>query len=187
LGFALIHKGAIISLNRFSSDSSGREELADLCSRFPSAIDSIGSLADADSHAYQDYLTARALPHDNEIEQSHCTTSMEDSLLRATQIPLTAAREMCRALEFAETALRFSARHLLTDIFAGALLLEASAKAVLLCIDANLYGISDVPIREALIEERAKLERAAIALGESVAQTYQIRASVSKGDKVTGR
>jgi formiminotetrahydrofolate cyclodeaminase len=104
---------------------------------------------------------------------------MEADLLRATQIPLTSAAEMCRALELAETSIKLSDGHLLSDIFAGALLIRAAVQGVLLNVDANLSGISDAGIQAATKRERVELEGASIARGEAIAQAYQTRISAS--------
>ena len=73
---------------------------------------------------------------------------MNEALLRATQIPIESAAEMARGLNLAETAMALADAHVLTDIFAGALLLHASIKAVLLNLDANLPGIEDARVWE---------------------------------------
>jgi formiminotetrahydrofolate cyclodeaminase len=179
LALALVHKGASISLKRPTEDAARRESLVDLCAKVSSTITSLSSLADADSHAYRSYLAARSLPRATEAEKSARQASMEAELLRATQIPLTSATEMCRALEFAETAVTLSDKHLLSDIFAGALLIRTAVQAVLLTVDANLPGIPDAGIREALKKERVDLESASIARGEAIAQAYQSRVSAS--------
>jgi formiminotetrahydrofolate cyclodeaminase len=172
LGLALVHKGASISLKRSKDDSNRQENLTALCAGVSSSIASLSSLADADSRAYQGYIEARSLPRETEAEKFVRKASMETELLHATRVPLTAAAEMCRALEFAETAIKLSDAHLLSDIFAGALLIRASVQSVLLSVDANLSGISNAE-REAIKRERAELEDASIARGEAVAQVYQ--------------
>jgi methenyltetrahydrofolate cyclohydrolase len=179
LGLALAHKGASISLKRCKDDSNRQENLATLCARISASISSLSSLADADSRAYQSYIEARSLPRETEAERSVRKTSMEAGLLHATRVPLTAAAEMRRALEFTDTAIKLSDAHLLSDIFAGALLIRTSVQGVLLSVDANLSGISNVEVHEAVERERSELEDSSIALGEAVAQAYQTRVSAS--------
>jgi formiminotetrahydrofolate cyclodeaminase len=176
LGLALVHKGASISLKRSNDTPNKQEALAALCTSVSSSIASLSSLADADSRAYQSYIEARSLPRATEAEKSVRRVSMEAGLLHATQVPLTAAAEMCRALEFAETAIKLSDAHLLSDVFAGALLIQTSIQSVLLSVDANLSGISDAE-REAIRRDRTALESTSIARGEAVAQAHQTRLS----------
>ena len=179
LGLALVHKGASISLKRATVDTARRESLLDLCDKVTPAIESLSSLVDDDSQAYQRYLAARSLPHATDAETSARESSMQAELLRATQIPLTAAKEMCRALEFVETAVALSDKHLLSDVFAGALLIRSAVQAVLLTVDANVVGISDAGQCETLKSERIDLEHLSIARGEAVAEAYQTRISAA--------
>jgi formiminotetrahydrofolate cyclodeaminase len=81
--------------------------------------------------------------------------------MRATQIPLEAASEMARGLEFAEAATRLVDSHVRSEVLAGGILLRASIKGVLLSVDANLSGITDLAVRNALKLKRDKLELAA--------------------------
>jgi formiminotetrahydrofolate cyclodeaminase len=179
LGLALVHKGASISLKKSTDDPNRQENLVGLCARVSSSMASLSRLADADARAYQSYIKARSLPRATENEKSVRRASMEAGLLRATQIPLESAAEMCRALELSEAAVRLSDEHLLSDIFAGALLICTSVQGVLLNVDANLSGISDKGIQEAAKCERVELEGASIARGEAIAQAYQTRLSAS--------
>ncbi len=179
LGLALVHKGASISLKRATEDTARRESLVDLCDKVTPSIASLSSLVDDDSQAYRRYLAARSLPRTTEAEVSAREGSMQAELLCATQIPLTAATEMCRALEFAETAVALSDKHLLSDIFAGALLIRAATQAALLTVDANVVGILDAGLCEALKKERVELESVSVARGDAVAEAYQSRLSAS--------
>jgi formiminotetrahydrofolate cyclodeaminase len=121
---------------------------------------SLSELADADSFAFQEYLKACALPRTTEDERAIRRAAKEDGLLRATQIPLEAAAEMSRGLEFAERAARLVDGHVRSEVLAGGVLLRASIKSVLLSVDANLHGISDAALRDSLKLRRNELERA---------------------------
>ncbi len=184
LGLALVHKGASISLKRATQDAARSESLVDLCAKVTPANASLSRLVDDDSQAYQRYLAARSLPRITDAETSARQASMQAELLRATQIPLTAAKEMVRALKFAEAAIALSDKHLLSDIFAGALLIRVAVQAVLLTVDANVVGISDAGLCETLKSERIELERLSIARGEAVAEAYQARISAASAHDV---
>jgi methenyltetrahydrofolate cyclohydrolase len=126
---------------------------------------SLSELADADSFAFQEYLKACALPHTTEGEKVFRRAAKEAGMLRATQIPLEAAAEMSRGLEFAERAARLVAPHVRSEVLAGGVLLRASIKSVLLSVDANLHGISDAALRDSLKLRRNELERAVTITG----------------------
>jgi formiminotetrahydrofolate cyclodeaminase len=85
--------------------------------------------------------------------------------VRATEVPLEAAAEMARGLEFAEAAASLVDIHVRSEALAGRVLLQASIESVLLNVDANLPGISDETTRNALKLRRNELERVAGILG----------------------
>jgi formiminotetrahydrofolate cyclodeaminase len=122
---------------------------------------SLSELADADSLAFQSYLKACALPRTTEDEKAFRRAAKEAGLLRATQVPLEAAAEMGRGLRLVETAARLIDPHVRSEVLAGGGLLRASIKSVLLSVDANLPGISDAALRDALQLRRNELEQAA--------------------------
>ena len=174
-GVALLQKGTNISLKRPAGDLARQQTLLDLQVKISSSMESLSRLADADSSAFQSYVNACSLPHATETEKAARKASMDESLLCATQIPLESAAEMVRGLELAETAVKVADAYVLSDIFAGALLLHASIRSVLLNVDANLPGIPDVGVGEILKQQRAGLERASTLRAEAVAEEFQTR------------
>ena len=78
----------------------------------------------------------------------------------ATQVPLEAAKELGRGLDFVEAAAALVDIHVRSEVLAGGMLLRASLRAVLLSVDANLSGISDATLRGDLKQTRDELERA---------------------------
>lgn len=160
LGVASIQKGLVVSLKRSPGNVARHQSLLDLSARASALMSSLSELADADSHAFKDYLQACALPRTNEDEKVFCRVARQDGLVRATRIPLEAAVEISRGLEFAERAARLVDEHVRSEVLAGGILLRASIKSVLLSVDANLPGISDAVVRDALKAQRNELEGA---------------------------
>lgn len=175
LGAALLQKGTAISLKRSASDHTRHQNLLDLGVKIASVIDTLTRLADADSRAFQGYLKSRALPHTTETEKLARKASIQENLAHATQIPLQSAGEMVLALDLAETALKLADGQVLTDIFAGALLLNASITSVLLNVDINLHDISDDEQHKAMKQKRINLEHTATLRAESVKQEFETR------------
>ncbi len=180
LGLALVHKGASISLKRVGEDIDRREALNQLCETISLALSSISSLADDDSRAFQEYIGARSLPRSSEQEKIARDAAMEVAILQATRIPLASAKNICRALDLAEAALNLSDRHLLYDIFGGAIIMQAASKAVLLNVGANVSLLADAEMRASLETERTALERVSLERSDSIARTFQARMSDSK-------
>jgi formiminotetrahydrofolate cyclodeaminase len=161
LGVASIQKGVTVSLKNSAANLPRRQVLLDLSSRASALIASLSELADADSLAFESYLKACALPRTTEDEKAFRRAAKEEELVRATRIPLEAATEMARGLEFAEAATRLVDPHVRSEVLTGGVLLRASIKSVLLSVDANLSGITDIAVRNALKLERDELELAA--------------------------
>jgi formiminotetrahydrofolate cyclodeaminase len=162
LGLASILKGITVSLKKSAADFARHKRLLDLSSSAAALMASLSEFADADSLVFQSYLRACALPRTTEDEKAFRRAAKEDRLVRATRIPLEAATEMARGLEFAEAAARLVDSHVRSEVLAGGVLLRASIKSVLLSVDANLSGISDIAIHNALKRQRDELERAAV-------------------------
>ncbi len=160
LGVASIQKAVRVSLKKSAADAARHQGLLELNSGVSALMASLSELADADSRAFEEYLKACALPRTTEAEKALRRTAKEARLLRATQIPLEAAAKMSRGLEYAERAARLVDGHVRSEALAGGVLLRASIKSVLLSVDANLHGISDVALRDSLKQQRNQLERA---------------------------
>ena len=161
LGAASIQKAVAVSLKKSAVDSPRHQSLLNLSYRVSALLASLSELADADSLAFQRYLKACAQPRTNENEKARRRAARKDCLVRATEVPLEAAAEMARGLEFAEAAAGIVDIHVRSEILAGRVLLQASIESVLLNVDANLPGISDETIRNALKLRRKKVEHVA--------------------------
>jgi formiminotetrahydrofolate cyclodeaminase len=164
LGAASIQKAVTVSLKKSAVDAR-HQSLLDLSYRLSALLTSLSELADADSLAFQRYLKACALPRTTDNEKALRRTAREDGLVRATEIPLEAAAEIARGLEFAEAAASLVDIHVRSEVLVGRILLQASIESVLLNVDANLPGISDETTRSALELRRNKLEHVAGILG----------------------
>jgi methenyltetrahydrofolate cyclohydrolase len=165
LGVASIHKGVVVSLKKSSTSPARHQSLLELRSKASALIASLSGLADADSHAFANYLEACALPRATDSERTLRHTAREVGLVRATKIPLEAAEVMGRGVEFAEAAARIVDAHVRTEVLTGGILLRASIKSLLLTVDANLSGISDGEIRDALKRQQSELESAFVHPG----------------------
>lgn len=102
-----------------------------------------------------------------EAEKAIRKVAKEAGLVRATQVPLKAAAEMGRGLEYAEVAAGLVDVHVRSEVLAGGVLLRASIRSVLFSVDANLPGISDASLRAALKQQRDELERSSTVHGDS--------------------
>jgi methenyltetrahydrofolate cyclohydrolase len=179
LALALLHKGTSVSLKRSAAEVVRHQSLVELRMKLSSTMDSLGRFADEDADAFQRYIQASSSPGTNASESATRKASINEALLRAIQIPIESAAEMAQGLELAEIAMEVVDAHMLSDIFAGALLLHASIKAVLLNVDGNLPGIQDAELRETMKQKRIELEDASALRADAVARAYRARVSVS--------
>jgi methenyltetrahydrofolate cyclohydrolase len=168
LAVASIQKGIVVSLKKLTADSARHRGLLDIRSQTSALMVSLSQLADADSLAFQSYLGASALPQTTKAEKAARKAVREAGLLRATQVPLEAAVEMGRGLDFAEAATGLVDAHVRSEVSAGGMLLRASIRSVLLSVDANLPGISDTFLRGSLKQQRDELEHALTVPGDPV-------------------
>jgi formiminotetrahydrofolate cyclodeaminase len=180
LGLALVQKGVSISLKRVGEDVVRGKSLIELSDSISSGLISISGLADEDSQAFQNYVEARSLPRTTEEEKALRNAAMEATILNATRIPLMSARKTCVGLDLAKAAVKLSDVHLLSDVFGGAILMQAAVKALLLNVIANVSLLSNEGLRADLEMERMELEQLSIECGESVGRAYQARLSDSK-------
>ena len=177
LGLALVHKGASISLKRAGEDVMRRDALTPLCDQVNAALVSMSGLADDDANAFRDYLKARTLPQTTEEEKAARSEAMEAAILHAIRVPIASAKEICAALKHAETAVTLCDDHLLTDVFGGALMMQAAARAVLLTLGTNVSLLSDETTRAEIEKERFDLERSSVERADLVSRAYEARIS----------
>lgn len=173
LGLALIQKGVVVSLKKSAANATRHQKLLELSTAISASIVALSALADADSHAFQNYLDAGALPRTTEGEVALRRATRESCILKATQIPIESAVEMGTGVELGEAAAKQIDAHVQSEVLAGVVLLRASIKGVLLSVDANLSCISDSALRDALKLRRIELERAFTPPPESVARLPQ--------------
>lgn len=115
--------------------------------------------ADADVEVFDAFMQAMKLPKESDGEKARRRQAMQEATVEATVVPLTAARLCLRALGLAERAAGVAHANILSDVVAGALLLAAAGRAVLLNVDANLGSLKDEARAERYTTERRELEQ----------------------------
>jgi formiminotetrahydrofolate cyclodeaminase len=115
--------------------------------------------ADADVEVFEAFMAALRLPKQGDEEKARRSAAMQEASVRATEVPLEAAGLCARALELAESAAALAHRNILSDVAAGAMLLCAAGRAVLLNVDANLGSLKDEARRTRYAGERDRREQ----------------------------
>ncbi|HEX5658318.1 MAG TPA: cyclodeaminase/cyclohydrolase family protein [Polyangiales bacterium] len=122
-----------------------------------SLLAELSACADEDVRAFDAYLRAHRMPEGEQRERE-----LRHAARLATEVPLTAARQVVTALELA--AIVQASAHVHSDVIAGAELLHASLHGLFATLAMNLDAL-ELELREQAIAARAQLStRAAAAL-----------------------
>lgn len=113
--------------------------------------------ADADIAVFGRFMAALRLPRTTETEKEARRAALQAAAVEASRVPIAAARSVAAALDLARRAVPLVTASIVSDVGAGAALLEGAARAVLLVVDVNLRTIADGVIRAELAAERDAL------------------------------
>ena len=149
LGMGLVAMGFEIAAQRHrrgksSVSSVTLEELTAQAQRAGEIAQSLLRLADDDQAAVRGFLRAQRTAGPEATRQS---------LIRATEIPLAAARVIYDGLALAEDAARSAPPPVRADVAAGATLLRAALAAMLGSVESNLALLPEDALREGLAQE----------------------------------
>lgn len=136
----------------------GRTVIAELKASFVADIDSFSS-----------YMATLKMPKGTEEEVAARKVAMGRAAVNSTAVPVAAAAHCIEGLKIAVEARAICRPTIMSDVFAGANLLEASCRSILLNVDANLGSIPDEADRSRYAEaQQALLNEAADLLARAV-------------------
>jgi formiminotetrahydrofolate cyclodeaminase len=165
-GMGLVIMALEISVKR--KDAQRIDETAALIAAGRELMASLAADADEDVRAFQAYMAAMKLPKATDEEKTLRKGAMQEAARNATQAPLVAGRHILEALRLAEQAVSLSHLHVVSDVGAGAGLLEGSLKAVLFNVDINLPSLTDAALQEIWKTERTVLAGTGVAVAGTV-------------------
>ena len=145
------------------------EESADLSeasSRLRPLRETLTSLIDKDSEAYEAVLAAYRLPNGTDAEKAARRAAVETAMRGATDVPLDTMRACQQALRGAITVARNGNTSAATDTGVGIHLLLAGLRGAGLNVDVNTSSITDAAYVSRVKEEREELEREGTADAE---------------------
>jgi len=154
-GLGLVIMALEISVKR--KDAQRIEETHVLIAQARELMARLAADVDEDVRAFRAYMAAMKLPKATDEERALRKQAMQQATRAATQAPLTAGRHIVEALRMAERAVPLSHLHVVSDVGAGAGLLEGSLTAVLFNVDINLPSLPDAALQQGCREERAAL------------------------------
>jgi formiminotetrahydrofolate cyclodeaminase len=166
LGLGLVIMALEITAKKPEPGSEAK--LGDLLREARELLAQLSHFADQDVAVFQAYMAALKMPKATDEEKSKRKGAMDAALIKATTAPLEAARACLRALDIAERAAELSSVRVISDVGAGASLLQGAVSAVLLNVDINLPGIKQADAATGWAMERAGLEESAANRASSV-------------------
>lgn len=111
----------------------------------------------ADIESFSAYMAALKKPKGTDAEVAARKAAMGQAALNSTAVPVAAAAHCVEGLKLAVEARAICRPAILSDVYAGANLLEASCRSILLNVDANLGSIPSEADRTRYAEAKAEL------------------------------
>lgn len=111
----------------------------------------------ADIDCFSTYMATLKLPKGTEAEIAARKAAMGRAAVISTAVPVAAAAHCVEGLKIAVEARAICRPTILSDVYAGANLLEASCRSILLNVDANLGSIPSEAERGRFAEAKAEL------------------------------
>jgi formiminotetrahydrofolate cyclodeaminase len=133
-------------------------DLAEAASRLRPLRETLTSLIDQDSQAYQQVLAAYRLPKGTDAEKAARKTAVETAMRGATDVPLETMRACQQALRGATIVARNGNANAATDTGVGIQLLLASLRGAGMNVDVNTGSITDAAYVARVKAERDELE-----------------------------
>lgn len=128
------------------------------------------SLADDDAAAYEAYLAARRLPHDDHEQELTRAAASRDAARRAATVPLTVVQECHRLIDLIERLAGRTNANVASDLDVAALLLEAAARGAASNVTANLSAVGDEGYTHAAL---AELDQRLRQIQSATARTHE--------------
>jgi formiminotetrahydrofolate cyclodeaminase len=156
VGAALLAMVAGLPKSRAQS-TEDTERLGAVGTRCAAIGDSLASLMDRDSHAYDLVVAAFRLPKSTAEEQTARASRIQEALRSATEAPLDVMRACAEAIGLAAVVAALGSRNASSDVQVGVELLRAGLRGAKLNVDVNLASIKDETFASAVRHEAEHL------------------------------
>jgi formiminotetrahydrofolate cyclodeaminase len=118
---------------------------------------SLSEYPDRDVAAFEAYLLATGLPKHNPEEVAARKLARASAIANAANTPLMAAELCLQALRYTDTIRPLVHDKVRSDLTAGADILLGSVMALLRSVDINLSHLTDLTLREQLVQRSGQL------------------------------
>jgi len=136
-------------------EESVREEIRSLFARADALRNTLSSLVDEDTAAFNQVVAAMKIPKQTPEKRSRRTKAVEEALKKAAETPLTAAQSCAELLELARKTINLTPVELISDIGVGAGSAAASLEGAVMNVKINLLSIKD---NQYVTEKRSLIE-----------------------------
>jgi len=160
LGASLSSMVCNLTANRRGTERADKilNETAEQCQKIK---DELLKAVDEDTNAFNQYMEARRLPQNTNEEKTKRQNAMQNGLKNAVAVPLNTARLSLKAIEMAETAIRFGNPNSITDVGVGAQMAFAGVVGGIYNVLINLKDIKDVKFVDEMKSECEQLKSSA--------------------------
>lgn len=171
IGIALV----LMALRVTAAKSDDREALDPLLRAGERLREDLAAHAVADIDVFDAYMAALRLPKSTDEEKAVRRERLADARIAATEVPLNAAQGTLEGLDIARQAAHVCDLGIVSDVGAGAALLNGALTATLYNVDINLRGMKDAARREDYSTSRDRLERSAGERHETIRRVLATR------------
>ena len=130
-----------------------------------------------DSSSFEQYMQALSLPKNTEEEKAARRAAMQEGLKAAAQVPMSVARAAAQILPLAQTVVAKGNANAVTDGLVASMMARTAVLGALFNVKINLSSIKDEAFTQAMAQEAAKLEQAAIEGEQEILRSTEISAS----------
>lgn len=174
LGAGMLIMVARITLDK-EKDTQRKEALSVIIETLEQNVQSLKTLTQRDMDAYQGFMDALAMPKKTPEEKALRENKKEQAAVQAANIPLEIAKTCHHCLQVAVRLAELGSKYAISDVGAGAFLLEGALKASLLMVEANLAYINDSEKIKDLVQQKEHLILEAEELGRFTLETVRQR------------
>lgn len=124
-------------------------------------------MIDADTNAFNDYMTAMKLPKDTTEQKKHRKELMQEGLKKAINVPLGVMRTADECWQYMIQLAKLGNQSSASDLAVGAKSLETGIWGALKNVEINMGQIEDEKYKKAVMKEAGEImERAKTSLAE---------------------
>jgi glutamate formiminotransferase/formiminotetrahydrofolate cyclodeaminase len=132
-------------------------------------------LIDADTNAFNDYMTAMKMPKKTEEEQKARKEKMQEGLKKAVEVPLAVMRTADSCWESMAEVAKYGNISSKSDLEVGAKSLQTGIWGASKNVEINLPQIEDPGFKEAVLKETDELNRRAESYVKKILKTLEKR------------